>query len=284
MFRNIKLNKNYWHKLLPFLKFGIPDPLLVFSNDEAKFSEAMTSFRFARVFKTTRANRHSQTQQFLKQYAHADQSVIIDLGASDGSTSLNFIELLTGSFKKYFVTDYNIKCNYIDDRRYTYFFNHLNECFLIASKRFVFYPDSTWLINLLFKKQIKRLKNKNKTELLLCNHRLLQKQKTDKRIIIMSYNIFEPWKQEKADIMIVGNLLNRSYFSQEEIEKALSNCYNTLSDNGCIAIIRNELADNNEIEHANVYIKKINTNSFENIYEVNGGVEINNFILSLQFS
>lgn len=284
MFKNIKLNKEYWQKKIPHLKFGVPNPLLVFSADETKFSEAMASFRFESVFKTTGANRHLQTQRFLKEYITTNNKVIIDIAASDGSTSLYFIKQLNHSFKKYYVTDYNIKCSYANKNGYTYFFNQLNTCFLIASKKFVFYPDDTWFFNFLFRNKINRLKNTNKTELLFCNQRLLQLRDSDARIVIMPYNIFEQWKEEKADLMIVGNLLNRAYFSDGQIKNALSNCYTALSDDGLIAIIRNELINGNEIEHANVYRKNIHTQSFEKVHEVAGGVEINSFILSLQFS
>lgn len=282
LFKTIKLNKDYWKKKIPFLKFGVPNPLLIFSNNEEKFSQALTAFRFEQVFKTTRTNRHYQTQSFLMRNLSAGKKpVILDIGASDGSTSLNFIELLNQSFSKYYVTDYNIKCQYISDRGYTYFFDEANYCFLIASNRLVLYPVNKWYFNIFFKKKLDKLKHSNKTELILSNRKLLELQENNSGIEIMKYNIFEPWEKEKADIIIVGNLLNKSYFSDTLITAGLMNCYKALSENGMLAIIRNELIAGNEVEKSTIYSKE-NSGCFKKIHEINGGVDINDLILSLQ--
>ena len=283
MFKSIKLNKNYWKKLIPFIRFGTPDPRLVFSDDDLLFSEAMTSFRFNQVYKTTKTNRHILTQNFLKNYSGPDtKPVILDIGASDGSTSLNFIDLLDQSFKKYYVTDYNIECSYAKEKGYTFFFDKSDTCFLVASKRFVFYPETSWYVNLILKKKLHEISNKPKTNIVLCNRKLFKLTKIDDRIKILSYNIFETWCYEKADIIIVGNLLNRSYFSDGEIKEAILNCYEALTENGVLAIIRNKLEGKDEIEKSSVYCKS-DKFSLKKIFEQNGGVEINDLILSLQF-
>ena len=283
MFKSIKLNKDYWKKRIPYLKFGTPDPRLIFSDDVLRFSEAMTSFRFNQVYKTTKTNRHLHTQNFLKNYfGQENKPVIFDIGASDGSTSLNFIDLLNQSFKKYYVTDYNIECSYVTDKGYTFFFDQSDTCFLVASKRFVFYPETSWYVDFFFKNKLHEIINKPKTNIVLCNRKLFNLSNIDDRIKILSYNIFETWRNEKADIIIVGNLLNRSYFSDPEIKKAILNCYEALTENGVLAIIRNKLEGPDEIEKSSVYCKS-DKFSLKKIFEQNGGVEINDLILSLQF-
>lgn len=287
MFKTIKPIKEYWSKKIPFLKYGRPNPLQVFSNDEEKFSKAMETFKFKQVVKQTGAERHSRTQTFLKEWIKTLEKspVILDIGASDGSTSLRLMDLIDDAFNKYYVTDYNISCDYFSTAGYTYFFNQESECFLVASNKFVFYPSDKWLFDFLFKKQINRIASTDRKELLLINRNLQNKSQKDERIEIMQHNIFEPWAREKADIIIVANLLNRYYFKDEEIVKALERCYEAMSDGAILAIIRNlPTEEGGEVEKANIYRKNVSSQSFESIHEINGGIEFSELLLSLRFS
>lgn len=174
MFDTIKLNKEYWSKKIPGIKYGVPNPLNVFSADKDKFSDAMTTFGFSGVYKTTRPGRHKQTQLLLKNNIDklADQPLILDIGASDGSTSLDLINCINGNFKKYYVTDYNIRCTYASYKGYTCFFNQNNECFLAASEKFVFYPVNKKLFNFFLKGTLSAIKNQPKKELLFITKEL----------------------------------------------------------------------------------------------------------------
>lgn len=286
MFNTIKLNKEYWQKIIPNLKYGVPNPLNVFSADEQKFSVAMTGFNFSGVYKTTQAGRHKGTQHFIKEQLDKSgaKPVIIDIGASDGSTSLDFIKLLGDAFSRYYVTDYNIKCTYASHKGYTYFFNQDNECFLAASVKFVFYPANKWLFNLLFKRTVSKLQASPKTDLLLINKELQELKQKDNRIEILQHNIFNSWQKGTADIIVIGNLIHRAYFSDEQIAAAITNCYNVLTDGGLLVIIRNALTENGtEIEKSNVYQKDSAAKKINGIFKVNGGVEIDEFMCSLRF-
>jgi hypothetical protein len=286
-FNTIMFNKASKYKILLFSKHAVVNPLQVFSKDPKKFSEAMDSFKLHGVFKSTKADRHHETQKFLKEYIDKLQKpvVILDVGASDGTTSLQLINLIENKIEKFYVTDYNIKCNYIKENGFTYFFNTQSDnCFLIASNTFVFYPENKRLFNLFFNKSLTSFQNKSKTELLLCNHELKLKANNDDRIEILDYDIFKPWQKKKPDIIVVGNLLHPTYFSNEDIYRALNNCYITLKDNGILVIIRNSwLSKNCEVELSVIYKKNNMKRCFQQIFEVNGGVEINEFVLSSRF-
>ena len=264
----------------------MPDPLQVFSDDEEKFSGAMKAFKINGVNKNTKSNRHKETQSFLKRWiANMDRPpVILDIGASDGVTSLELMQSIHDNFKKYFVTDYNIQCSYSFYKKETFFFNKPGNCFLVASKRFVFYPENKWLFNLLFKRKINKIKAQPRKELLLVNKNLQNKKDVDPRIEVMQYNIFEPWPCEKADIIVVGNLLHEVYFTKPEIKNALVNCYNAMSENSLLVVIRNTVdKSGNEIEKSSFYQKNNSKNKLEKTEEINGGVEINDFLLSISF-
>ncbi len=286
IFKTVRLNREYWHKKIPFFKYFIEDPLNVFSDDPLEFSKAMSSFKFFGVYKSTKFDRHNKTHKFLIQYMTNlhDPPIILDIGASDGTTSLQLIEKTNSNFKKYYVTDYNIKCEYIDKGNFTYFFDQNENCFLITSMKYSFFPENKMLFNLLSRNKLSRIKGKPKHELLLCNQNLKLKAEANEKIKIMFYNIFEPWEMEQPDIIIIGNLLNPIYFTSEEIFKGLFNCFNAMHKNSVLAIIRNSgLNMNEETELASVYKKNVEARTFEQIIQINGGVEINNFVLSSKF-
>ena len=96
--------------------------------------------------------------------------------------------------------------------------------------------------------------------------------------------MFEAWANGKMDIVIVGNLLNRSYFTDTQIYEALKNCYDAVKENGLLTIIRNTLTEKgDELERSTIYIKNDIDKVLEKKEEVNGGIEINDLILSLKF-
>jgi hypothetical protein len=148
----------------------------------------------------------------------------------------------------------------------------------------VFYPENKWLFDLLFKRKINKIKGEPRKELLLINKKLQSKNDADTRISVMQYNIFERWPLEKADIIIVGNLLHEVYFTKAEIRSALINCYNAMSENALLVVIRNIVdKSGKDIEKSSIYKKSQSKNKLEKIEEINGGVEINDFLLSIEF-
>ena len=56
---------------------------------------------------------------------------------------------------------------------------------------------------------------------------------------IEQYNIFEKREGTNFDIAKVANILNRSYFSDQQISVALRNLYDLLSIEGYLLIIEN---------------------------------------------
>jgi len=283
MYRTIKLNKGYWGGKLPFKRGIIADPLQVFSDDVEKFSMSMKAFKIGHVTKHTEFKRHQKTQRFIKEWLHdISNPNILDIGASDGITSLELIKSLN-SFAKYFVTDYNLMCTYFKRKGLFYFFNQLHDCFLIANEKFLFYPNDEWFFKLLFGNSIRKIQRLPHKELLLVNKELQNRSKIDSRIEIFTYNVFEAWNREKLDVIIVGNLLQPGYFTQEKIINGLTNNYNALKDQGILVIIHNEVTRMGETEKSTIYKKNFSENHLELVTHINGGVEINNLILSLKF-
>jgi hypothetical protein len=180
------------------------------------------------------------TIQELARLEFQSPPVILEVGASDGSTSLDIIQVIP--FEKYFVTDLNIEIYYIVSGATTWFYDENGICVLRVSNRWVVYPeDGTGIFpfnkiaQAFFKRAPKCTDVASKITLI---NPLLQAIKNNK-ITIQKYNIFEPWFCKKVDLIIAANILNLSYFTASEIIQALKELTSNLNDKGRIAIIEN---------------------------------------------
>jgi len=96
----------------------------------------------------------------------------------------------------------------------------------------------------------------------------------DKAIIIEKYDVFEKWRHEKADLIIAANVLNRSYFSDNQIKKALLNIFNALNNLGRFVVV-----DNRENEKATIF--RMVNGVIEIEKDINNGTEIKEIALGM---
>ena len=104
----IKLNQAGWPSRFARLSFAFHDPRPLANEDYShlaplEFSRAISTLQFGVTFKTTRPGRQAHSNQFISQIYRESKPVILDVGASDGSTSLDLIRSLV-DFGHYFVT------------------------------------------------------------------------------------------------------------------------------------------------------------------------------------
>ncbi|MCX6351414.1 MAG: hypothetical protein NTX03_06105, partial [Bacteroidetes bacterium] len=86
------------------------DPSILFYGTDSPdlFSKAITNLRFGTTNKTTKPGRHQLCNKLMLSNIDFTNKTILDVGASDGSTSFDLINLLSNKFNNYFVTDYNL--------------------------------------------------------------------------------------------------------------------------------------------------------------------------------
>jgi hypothetical protein len=227
----VKLNKAGWPSVCGRLSFAFDDPRPIASGECSKFagieySRAISSLQFGVTFKTTRPGRHQHSNQYVIDCYRVARPVILDVGASDGSTSLDLIRLLGLDFQHYFVTDLNhsTRCGF-DGRGAAYFLNREGRCVLRASKRFLAYSDTDRAIfplNFISAKLLSGAENVAKwREVLLMQPELVRLASSDPRISIMQYDMFVPWKGQPPDLIKIANLLNSKYFSDSQMRQAI---------------------------------------------------------------
>ena len=171
--------------------------------------------------------------------------VIIGVGASDGSTSLDFMEALKWRFLKYDVTDKTLAIGVrrdADGRRYFY---DGRCCILTASNLFLRYP------------QVSGLPIRGKPGFLsltappipppaddvesisLVYPGLRARERTDPRVVIWPYDFRELWEGPSADVVKVANVWNRSYFDDATIVGGLQNLRRALTEGGWMLLVEN---------------------------------------------
>lgn len=270
----IKLNRSFWPKTLVKILPSANDPRLVIDGltEGELFSNSVSSFKFGETFKSTQKARFLKTIEVIKNIAFENEPVVLDIGASDGITSIDIIKNIP--FKKYYVTDLNIEVNYKQYNDKIYFFDDGKKCILIASRYFIIYSeysDSIFPFNKIAGHLFCKLSNSKQVlkKAKLINPLLKQ---IDGNIEIKKYDIFSPWSGDRPDLIVVANILNRSYFSDQKITLAVKNLFSILNDEGRIVVV-----DSRKEENSTVFALRKNDIYIE--YEVNKGTDIKNIIL-----
>lgn len=249
----IKPHDSFWPNWLrPLLGAHLrKDPRLLLQTEklsEKDFSKAVSNFRLGGTFKTTRPGRHALSNELLRQQNLPPDTVILELGASDGITSLELMQSLDFRFKRYYVTDRFLTVTCLKKGKQCYFFNSQNECILIADTFFVYYPKLSPLTQKLYGKRIKEMENKIKkcptlkTSTPLIHPRLKKEQdKRPDQIYIRSHDMLKPWTEEQPTLIKAANLLNPGYFSQKHIRLALKLIFDVLPENGLFLLVENRI-------------------------------------------
>jgi hypothetical protein len=272
----IKFNRAFWPKTLTQTLPSATDPRVLCHGkvEETTFTNAVSSFKFGSTYKSTQKARFPLTILEIASLPFEKQPVVLDVGASDGSTSLDLMQAIP--FEKYYVTDLNIEVFYEVSDNITWFYDEEGTCILRVTDRWVVYPETGGAI-FPFDRISRSLfahapKWKSDSARVVLINPALQARK-EINIFIEKHNILETWPHGKADLIIAANLLNQSYFTTSEIKQALKNMLTALDGSGRIAIIDNrpnEKATIFRFVDENVKVEK----------RINGGTEIENLALN----
>src|SRR5262249_3014495 len=147
-------------------------------------------------------------------------------------------------FRHYFVTDLNVSVHCGEDGHgVVYFVDRSGQCVLRVSRRWIAYADvsGTWFpLRLLARKLLSQSASvKHWREVFLIQPELLRLSQCDPRIAVMTYDMFVPWTYEPPDLIKVANLLNPSYFSEEQLRKAVRIQCSNLATDGRLLIVDN---------------------------------------------
>jgi len=273
----IKFNRTYWSGSITKNLPSAADSRVLCHEpiNEHTFTSAVSTFKFGATFKSTQKARFPLTIMELAALTYQSRPVILDIGASDGITSLDVMQAIP--FEKYYITDLNIEVCYQVSGGTTWFYDEKGSCILIVTDKWVNYPDTEGAI-FPFNRIVQSLfahapkAERDAPRITLINP--LLKSQNKKNVLIEKHNILETWPHEKADLIIAANILNRGYFTASEIEQALKKLVAALNEAGRIAII-----DNRSKEMATIF--QFNDGNARIVKKVNGGTEIENLALNI---
>lgn len=281
----IKINREFFSpwlcNILP--SQGDPRKLLMPDLGEDDFEHSISAIKIGDTWKSTRKQRHVLSDKMIFELVNSrERPSFLEVGASSGSTTLDLLDRLGDNFERYYVTDISFEMVSVKQDGATYLYHPISgRCIMRVTDRFLMYEDvekALFPFGRIVRKKIADAPpsdSLNHTTINLLHPVLSDLIASDPRIVVKKYNILEPWPHDRVDVVKVANVLNREYFSTDEIRKILENVKKALKKNGRLVI-----TDNRDIEMASMYsVDSDGRYAVQN--EINGGTAISDIVLNM---
>ena len=281
----IKINREFFPpwlcNILP--SQGDPRKLLIPDLRQDDFEHSISAIKIGDTWKSTRKQRHVLSDKMILEFVNSrKRPSFLEVGASSGSTSLDLLDQLGGNYERYYVTDLSFEIVSVKQKGVTYLYHPVSgQCIMRVTDRFLMYEDVEkalfhfgWIVS----KKIADAPpsdSLNHTTINLLHPVLRDLIVSDPRIVVKRHDILEPWPYDTVDVVKVANVLNREYFSTDEIRAILENVKKALKKNGRLIVI-----DNRDKEMASMYsVDSDGQYVVQN--EINGGTAISDIILNM---
>lgn len=226
-------------------RFFWSDPSDVLDDDvtDDEFRTAMSAFNVGSTIKITGTNRHPTADALLLDHVDVTRATIVDIGASDGSTSVDLVGKLP-DFKAYVIADLYFYVTATRVGTKVLFFDPPGACILVVGRRLVAWPSISRGVRLLYAPLIALAARhpERRQEVLLLNPSAKRLIADDERVTFAVHDVFEAWDGVTPDVIKVANLLRRLYFSDAEIMRALQAVLKSLPEGGHLLIVDNARA------------------------------------------
>jgi len=238
-------------KILP--NANDPTPLFISTLNDDEFSRCVSAICIDGIWKTTKAKRHLQSNELIRKYIkNHNEMVVLDVGVSDGVTSISLVDIIGEKMKRLYVTDLYLSIYVVnkDDRWYIYK-SIGGPCVMAIFPYTIFYKSQHGGLNILklvvnnFLDRAPMLAGESASHSVsLLNPRLVELTQRDNKIKCLEWNIFTPWSGSKVDLVRVANVLNPSYFTKGSLQIALGNIVAALKMGGALLVVDNRLQEN----------------------------------------
>ncbi len=257
MRRPVRLNRAVWPAVMNRLGRGIPDPRRLLDHDLAAgaLTEILQRMKIGATYKTTRYDRFPETTRLLAKLPFATPPVVLDVGASDGSTALAVMRQL--AFRKYYVTDMHIQAQARMTPHGMFLCDGAAKPWLYVNRGVVVFNDlagARWPFRSIAARvfaDFDAARWPDCRDIFMVNPELASLR--GQRVCIERYDVFEAWRHEPADLVVAANLLNRVYFSEAKLRVALGNLRAALREGGTLAVIENRSDATGSREQASLF-------------------------------
>jgi hypothetical protein len=213
------------------------------------FTDAISAICIDGVWRTTCKGRHSGSDKLLlARIGERKELRILDVGISDGVTSLELAEKLNAQFSVFYGTDLHVSLKLVETEDGLVLYRPPEmACVMVVTRRLVVYNPPVRGINPL-NRLAARICDKapsvhKSRSLSLLHPRLRSRAEVDSRIQLMEWDIFRPWPREQIDVVRVANLLNPCYFSSEDLLRGVSNLFTATKEDGLIQVVETRSAE-----------------------------------------
>lgn len=235
------------------------------SPDAAIFRRALSSVRIGRTFKTTERNRLPQLTAYLESLGQRF-SKVIDVGASDGSAALSFIEAL--DFESYWLTDKYIELVLVRDRErfLLYDLDGILHMYQVGELLFYLDPFRRWrsplervVTSVLGGRPVPH--SGERLQVICLNPDV---SRCGKKYRFLSYDCNNAWTEESGDLILVANLLDKFIDNPNVLKRFCVNISGMVASEGLLVV-----ADNEGTERATVFRSR--GQGFEVVHRIGGG-------------
>ena len=190
------------------------------------------------TIKITGTDRHADADALLLDKVELTGATLVDIGASDGSTSVDLVAKLPG-FAAYVIADLYLELRAVEVGRRVLFFDADGTCVLVAGRRLLAGPSLSRTVRLLCAPLLRRARGREGRPVLLLGPDARRLVRTDARVSSQVHDVFQVWPGTAPDVIKVANLLRRLYFSDEDILRALRALLDSLSEGGHLLVLDN---------------------------------------------
>src|SRR6478752_4027000 len=244
MFAPIRLVRGRWPRAItgPLGRFVWGDPRSIVDPEVSAddFKVAMSAIHVGGTIKITGKDRHPQADALLTDNLDLRDALIVDIGASDGSTSADLIEKI-GDFRAFVIADLFFTIKARQALGHTLFFDEQGECILVVGNWLLAWPSQSKVVRALYRPLIARATRpaSPESDVLLLNPRVRQRMAEDPRVSYRVHDVFATWAGDPPNVIKVANLLRRLYFSDSDITRGLAAIHDSLADGGHFLIVDN---------------------------------------------
>lgn len=200
----------------------------------------MNAFHLGGTIKITGMDRHPGADELILGLDRGDLR-ILDVGASDGSTSLDLIARLPG-FRSYVISDRYLTVRAVRSGRHLVFFDPTPEAILVVGPRMLAWPSLSRAVALLYRAAITDARaalDRRGRVVSMLNPAVRRTVAADGRVTAATHDVFQPWTGHPIDVIKIANVLRRLYFSDAEILRALTAVIDSLPDGGHLLVVDN---------------------------------------------
>lgn len=219
-------------------RFFYTDPAVLVDEDASPqdYRSVMLGLYIGGTIKITAAGRHADADPLLLDNVDVAAAHIVDIGASDGSTSLDLIDALP-DFASYTISDLYLEVGWARTAGHLVLFDKHGTAILVSGRRFLAWPELSRLVATLYAPLVRRARRRPQQLTTLLNPQVKARLRADPRVTYREHDVFTTWAGERPDVIKVGNLLRRFYFDDADLSRALRAVHASLADDGHFLIV-----------------------------------------------